>query len=304
VAQYRGRTPPPALMTSTIQVTPEPGGKSDSYASLPLITGPRVSAELPPEARGAAYVYKGASVYSGVLNLANTVLGAGMLSVPYGLSQLGAVLGCLMIVLFGILSFCSLLLLTRLGDWLAQLQAAEGVAPINHPRTSFHAVAKKLAPWSERLIALAIGIKLVGVMVSYLIIASDLATDLFGWLWPTAPEVLQLPQTHLLIVIACVTPVCWLRTLNAQRYSSMLVLTSVAAITGVILTYPLWGPAVPHRRIALFRVNTRIFSVLPLFIFAFTCHQNVYIDYPPPFPFVIIFFASPHTHTSSPKPLL
>ena len=112
----------------------------------------------------------GASVGSGVLNMSNTILGAGMLALPHALAQSGLLVGLLLLALFAALSLLGLHLLSAAADLAGR-------------PSSFYAVAEKAVPGSGLLIDAAIAVKCFGVATAYLIIVGDAmpqAVEAFG----------------------------------------------------------------------------------------------------------------------------
>ena len=112
------------------------------------------SSEAPPPSQ------VGASVGSGVLNMSNTILGAGMLALPHALAQCGLLVGLLLLALFAALSLLGLHLVSAAADLAGR-------------PSSFYAVAEKAVPGSGLLIDAAIAVKCFGVATAYLIIVGD-----------------------------------------------------------------------------------------------------------------------------------
>ena len=107
---------------------------------------------------------------AGVLNMSNTILGAGMLALPHALAQSGLLVGLLLLALFAALSLLGLHLLSAAADLAGR-------------PSSFYAVAEKAVPGSGLLIDAAIAVKCFGVATAYLIIVGDAmpqAVEAFG----------------------------------------------------------------------------------------------------------------------------
>ena len=170
---------------------------------------PGSSEALPPTPAGA-------SIGSGVLNMSNTILGAGMLALPHALAQCGLVVGLLLLVLFAGLSLLGLHLVSAAAD-LAGRPA------------SFYAVAEKAVPGSGLLIDVAIAVKCFGVATAYLIIVGDAmpqAVAPFG-----ATGVLLDRRLWTLGAAVAVSPLAYLRQIDALRHTSLLALISVLLVT-------------------------------------------------------------------------
>jgi amino acid permease len=104
----------------------------------------------------------GASTVSCVANLCNTIVGAGILGLPYALSQCGMALG------IGLLLACACACAFSL-----HLLAVCAQTAAVHP-SSFYAVAAIAIPRFTLLIDFAVALKCFGVATSYLIVAGDL----------------------------------------------------------------------------------------------------------------------------------
>jgi amino acid permease len=103
-----------------------------------------------------------ASWLSSVINLVNTIVGAGVLAMPSALSHMGLVLGILVIVWSGLASGFGLYLQTRCARYLDRGSA------------SFFALSQITYPNAAVIFDAAIAIKCFGVGISYLIIIGDL----------------------------------------------------------------------------------------------------------------------------------
>lgn len=103
-----------------------------------------------------------ASWSSSVINLVNTIVGAGVLAMPHALANMGITLGVLVILWSGLMSGFGLYLQTRCARYLER------------GGSSFFALSQITYPNAAVLFDAAIAIKCFGVAVSYLIIIGDL----------------------------------------------------------------------------------------------------------------------------------
>lgn len=80
----------------------------------------------------------------------------------------------------------------------------------------------------------------------------------------------------ILVVMAILAPLSYLRTLNALRHISALAIVSVIYLCAIVV-YHYFTPGLLQKpeQVDLWHITPGIFSKLPVFIFAFTCHQNV-----------------------------
>jgi amino acid permease len=103
-----------------------------------------------------------ASWASSVINLVNTIVGAGVLAMPHAMSNMGVTLGIIVILWSGLASGFGLYLQTRCARYL------------DRGSSSFFALSQITYPNAPVVFDAAIAIKCFGVGVSYLIIIGDL----------------------------------------------------------------------------------------------------------------------------------
>src|SRR5271169_7126064 len=103
-----------------------------------------------------------ASWLSSVINLVNTIVGAGVLAMPLAMSHMGIVLGTIIIIWAGATAGFGLYLQTRCARYLERGSA------------SFFALSQITYPNAAVIFDAAIAVKCFGVGVSYLIIIGDL----------------------------------------------------------------------------------------------------------------------------------
>jgi amino acid permease len=234
-----------------------------------------------------------ATVTSCVLNLANTIIGAGMLGLPGAFAGTGYVGGSLLTVAGALCSANGLVLLSK-----AAQQAG-------HMPSSFYTVAHAAVPHYTILIDLAVALKCFGVATGYLITVSDCmvkALDhilvqeqvpeeenepddalirLVPPLWIT---VLLSRQFWVMGAVMAVLPVSFYRTLDDLKKASALALVFVLFLAFGIVAYA-HGWADPcldldeqscRGSVVAFTDLATTASKLPIFVFAFTCHQNIF----------------------------
>lgn len=108
-----------------------------------------------PEDEGAA------GLKSSMINILNTILGAGLLAMPHSFTPLGIVLASMVVLLFGSLSAFGLHLLAVCGQRVGRNASFRSISQITYPRAGVFFDA-------------AVAIKCFGVAVSYLVIIGDL----------------------------------------------------------------------------------------------------------------------------------
>lgn len=225
--------------------------------------------ELTDEAQSSSL--NQASFFSCYVCLANTLLGAGMLGLPYAFSHTGWVLGSLLICLCGC---CSMFALHCLSICARRTEKP----------SSFYAVAMLAAPKYVFLIDLAVAIKCFGVATSYLIILGGLMPEAMEQMG--ASDVWRNRQLWVCISAIIVVPLSCLHSLENLKFASTFSLVFVFILALIIVLFavsafgldPCDGSSSsadecvgPQQYWAADGIS--VMRVLSIFVFAFTCHQ-------------------------------
>lgn len=213
---------------------------------------------------------KAATIRSGTINLLNTIIGAGILAMPYGLKSNGLVFGCLLIIWSSLTSSMGLYLQSKVAKYTAQTEAV-----------SYFSLAQLTYPQFLILFDSAIAIKCFGVGVSYLVIIGDLMPKIMESLDVATESILMHRNLWITIFMALiVVPLSYLKKLDSLRYTSIVALFSVVYLICLVVFHysvndiPLEEP----KRITwIGPVSLKsTLSSFPIFVFAYTCHQNMF----------------------------
>ncbi|KAI8049253.1 transmembrane amino acid transporter protein-domain-containing protein [Syncephalis plumigaleata] len=211
---------------------------------------------------------------SSTINLANTILGAGMLAMPSAIAATGLVFGSVLILFSACCSGFGLYLLSRCA------------AIIRSRDASFYRVAQHTYPQAATIIDLAIAVKCFGVGVSYLIIIGDLMPEVMSALLNgdasgnlTSSWLTSRALWITIFMVTIVAPLSFLRRLDSLRHTSMAALVAVAYLFILVVGSYVSPSAIPPRADLPPRPHPAIFYKVPIFVFAFTCHQNIFSIY-------------------------
>ncbi|CAB9496757.1 Vacuolar amino acid transporter 5 [Seminavis robusta] len=246
------------------------GSKSSTVGPSPLLDE---CAEVSKK-RGTA------TMMSCIVNLANTIVGAGMLGLPGAFGGTGYVGGSILIVLGAFFS--------SMGLWLLSRAAQRAGLP-----SSFYSVAHAAVPQYTVLIDLAVALKCFGVATGYLITVGDCMVDALDHILlndkdndtPTGITKLILTrQFWVVAAVLAVLPISFYKTLDSLKKTSAIALIFVLFLAFGIVAYAngLADPCldteedVCRGEILPFTDISTTISKLPIFVFAFTCHQNIF----------------------------
>ena len=166
-------------------------------------------------------VVGGASFSSSVLNLANTVMGSGLLTLPQAFASAGIISGILMAIGAAFLNVFSLHLL-----------AAASKFPTVPSRSPIGAIAELAVPrWGGLLIDVSVASFGLGVCTGYLIVFTDSAVELTGFhgraVWT-------------LLAVLCVTPLTLMRSLDTLKFTSSFAIASLLGVTVFVIAFSMY----------------------------------------------------------------
>lgn len=230
------------------------------------------------------------TVFSSIITLANTLLGSGMLAMPSAFASSGLYLGILNVAVFGGGALFGLWLLTRCATYTGR-------------NSSFFSLSMITFPHASIFFDLAISIKCFGVSVSYLIIVGDLMPYVTLGLFPetSLDSVYLTRELWITIAMICIIPLAFMRKLDSMRHTSFISLLAIVYLLLIVVYFYFipyrtneinvndiqtrqlnnddlseFNSSYPdHPKIEKFIFSMNFFKNLPIFVFAFTCHQNI-----------------------------
>ncbi|KAK7295564.1 hypothetical protein RJT34_18474 [Clitoria ternatea] len=223
--------------------------------------------------------FNGASFSGAVFNLSTTIIGAGIMSLPATLKQLGMVPGLLAIIFMALLTEKSIELLIRF------TRAGKSVSYAGLMGDSFGKCGKVM-------LQLCVIINNIGVLIVYMIIIGDVLSGtsssgdhhfgiLEGWFglhWWTGRTFVVLFTT-----LAIFAPLASFKRIDSLRFTSALsvalaVVFLVIAVGISIVKIISGGIGMPRLLPATtdFASLLNLFTVVPVFVTAYICHYNVH----------------------------
>jgi amino acid permease len=211
-----------------------------------------------------------ASWLSSVINLLNTIVGAGVLAMPLAMSHMGIVLGTIVILWSGTTAGFGLYLQTRCAKYLER------------GSSSFFALSQITYPNAAVIFDAAIAVKCFGVGVSYLIIIGDLMPGVVRGFSDEDGLVPFLVDRHFWVTafMLVVIPLSFLRRLDSLKYTSVIALISIGYLVILVVYHfaarDTFEGARPPVRVVHWAGAIQTLSSFPVIVFAYTCHQNMF----------------------------
>lgn len=212
------------------------------------------------------------SITSSVINISNTILGSGMVAMPSAVAAVGLANGIILMIICAALSSFGLYLLGIIASRVGRKSSFFSCSQITYPA---------LAP----LFDLAVAVKCFGVSISYLVITGGLIPQIILGFYPNiSPQSAWLQKTTwITISMVIVAPTCFLKKLDSLKYTSgfsLIAVSYLVLVVGLYFVAPAEGMPNPPTidQITWFNFDSNMLSKSPIFVFAFTCHQNVFLN--------------------------
>ncbi|KAL6948748.1 hypothetical protein ACO0QE_001221 [Hanseniaspora vineae] len=201
-----------------------------------------------------------ATVLSSSVNLTKTIVGAGLLAIPFAYSKDGIFVGLLLTIIAA----------TATGYGLSLLGKSSKM--LDNPRTSsFFTLCSITYPQLTLVFDFAMVVQCFGCALSYLVLVGDVFPSVLGhdrefWIY---------------LSLVIIVPLCLLKNLDSLRYSSMLGLLAIAYIVlFIIIRFFIDLPSLNFHNLGIswFKINSYsgMMSTFSILIFGFTASMNMF----------------------------
>ncbi|KAF4736196.1 hypothetical protein FOZ63_022765 [Perkinsus olseni] len=231
-------------------------------------TGENIKAPLLPhlgqKKLGADSPFDNDSIVGGYSVLTKSMIGSGMLGMAYAGCQWGFVMGILAcLVTAGITYFTVYVLAVMAMEYMS---ASNG-------ELSFFNVAKFVSPKTSWLIDLGVAVKAFGASVAYIQIVGSLMAEvvLQGFSLGIDRQIVKYIVQIVLVVL--LAPAVYCKSITSTKAVNMFGIANLAylALLSIVYARPSWD------NVTLWPLSVSgLFSRLPVFIFCFSCQQNLY----------------------------
>lgn len=210
--------------------------------------------------------YKGATILSSVINTVNTIIGSGILVLPYAFRTDSIFFGALIIIFAGVANALGMILQGAASKFLPQGSA------------TFFTVCRITYPQLSVLFDFAIFLQCFGVNISYLVLTGDLLPLVYtfdGW------SAYSMKVFYIVVSTILVVPLCLMKKIDSLRYASIIALISIVYICVLIYGYFFVALATDFKNIpaeklgdiSVFRPQgiKPVFKTLGIVVLAYTC---------------------------------
>jgi len=224
-----------------------------------------------------------ASVFSTSINLTNTCIGIGMLTLPQAVATCGWILGMLMLAFGAATAYFGMYLQTR------------SAARLAHNAPTWHTMAAATFPRARFLVDAIVMIQSIGLGAFYLVMIGLLIPAAIQGFYAVANDLNVLDQRlvalpeglgsrYVWIAVAAVicVPLSFVRNLNHLRFSSIFGIMAVLLMTIMTIIFYAVGDTPSPLPIPTSETNQErdphliSLAFIPLFIFAYAAHMNTF----------------------------
>lgn len=222
------------------------------------------------------------TVLTSIISLTNTIMGVGVLGVPYAMASCGYVLGVILLIA----SACA--------TWFTMRLLVYAAAHSPGRESTFASVAVLSAPRLVLVADAAVILNSMGTMITYIIAVGKYVPEFFHGLNQLygyeLPDWAMSPAVWVSVCIVLLLPFSLSTYIDNLVYFSAIALLCSLYLCFLCSFYFLsLGPTEkPNPKdLQAFRLSWDIFDVLPILTFAFVCHPNVSAlpKFPPSFTF-------------------
>lgn len=206
-----------------------------------------------------------------IINLVNTVIGSGVLGLPFAFKLSGLLLGNFFIFLVVILSIQSVKMIIV----VEQAHRKPGVV------SSYSSLARlSLGEWGVHLSDVMMVVNCFGAMTSYLIIIASFVNPIFSQTFNINLD--DYRSYVILISLLVLIPLSSLKNMESLKYTSVLAMVSICYLWGLVmyrggesLSKDSFNDCQQFGCSRLGNFDTGFLRTIPIICFAFTCHMNV-----------------------------
>nr|XP_055071754.1 putative sodium-coupled neutral amino acid transporter 11 [Misgurnus anguillicaudatus] len=207
------------------------------------------------------------SLSSASFNFINSIIGSGIIGLPYSMSQAGLPLGLLLLILVAFITDYSIILLVRGGN-LSGTQSYQTLVQSTFGLTGYFILSG--LQFMYPFIA----------MISYNIITGDTLTKVFMRIQGVGPEDI-LTQRHFVILMTTIlftTPLSLYRDIaKLGKVSLLSMLLTATILIMVIVRAATLGPQIPPSDDAWVFARWNGVQAVAVMSFAFICHHNSFM---------------------------
>jgi amino acid permease len=200
--------------------------------------------------------------------LSKTVIGVGLLGLAAATSVCGWFLGIALLALAGISAMFTLHLINCL------------IVQMGKRHVSFYTVAEKYAPYCRWIVDIAIAVKSLGVGTAYFQVYGTQLATFVQHVVPGVEKKLSFDTLRALIIVlgfVLMVPICFRKSIAKTAIINIFGILGILYIVVIGCVFADSDKNVTGTSLAPTGSFLAIAAKIPIFIFTFTCHQNMFL---------------------------
>lgn len=200
--------------------------------------------------------------------LSKTAIGVGLLGLAAATAVCGWILGIVLLVVAGTSAMFTLHLINCM------------IIKMEKRHVSFYTVAERYAPFSRWIVDVAIAVKSLGVGTAYFQVYGNEMARFVTRVAPQVSDSMSFFTLRVLIILlglVVMIPICFRKSVSKTAIINVLGILGITyiVIIGIVFT----DPEYPSGSTSLAPTGdfVSIAAKFPIFIFTFTCHQNMFL---------------------------
>ncbi|KAF7676617.1 Vacuolar amino acid transporter 6 [Astathelohania contejeani] len=194
---------------------------------------------------------------SAYANLLKTVMGCGIIIYPFLFAKYGIIQTTILTVLSSMFSAFGLVLYSYVNFKV-------------NKRSTMSTIAYHIWRPMKYIVDLVVIVKCFGVSVSYMIIIKNLLRDISFYLF----DKYKFINLFLLIIVVISAPLSFFHKMDKLKFTSILGIFSIIFMLGTTIIRLI--SANHYESIDIISSNHNFYKHISLFVFGFTCHQNIF----------------------------
>eukprot|EP00939_MAST-03C_sp_MAST-3C-sp1_P005453 g5453.t1 len=221
-----------------------------------------------------------ASTVSSIFNLTNTILGSGVIAMPFAVKKSGLVFFVGMLLTVALLSDYAVKLLFIAVDVMTSKRPND----IDPEHVSYSALGKVMGNRKLEMIgSWSVTLQQIGCCIAYVVVIGDILEPIAQhFIWDDA-AIRSIMQIVTLVFV--IFPLTLLRQFDSLKFTSFLAIAFIVSFVCVVLVYGAMaaagykGSEIRSGSLKIWPDGVNILSSIPIMTFAYLCHQNTFPIY-------------------------
>jgi len=221
-----------------------------------------------------------ASIASSVFNLTNTILGSGVIAMPFAAKKSGMVMFVVMLLMVAGLSDYAVKLLFLAVDTMTSKRPND----IDPEHVSYSMLGKVMGNKKLEMIgSWSVTLQQIGCCIAYVVVIGDILEPIFRhFLWDSS---FTRPITQIVTLAFIIFPLTLVRKFDSLKFTSFIAVAFILVFAVVVFVYGFMaatgyeGSEIRKGSVNVWPDGVKVLTSIPIMTFAYLCHQNTFPIY-------------------------